>query len=105
MKRTLHFVLMLLVVVSTVGSAEAKNTKKKKTTPAAVDLTNTAGEAHPATQFDRERKQSDSSWGDVEPTPRPIPFAPPVELQLKRADSRRFDLRSLPRTSPVDVEQ
>jgi Carboxypeptidase regulatory-like domain/IPT/TIG domain/Dockerin type I domain len=105
MKRILHFVLMLLVVVSTIGSAEAKSTKKKKTTPAAVDQTSAAAEAHPATQFDRERKQSDSSSGDVVPKPQPIPFGPPVELQLKRADSRRFDLRSLPRTPPVDVEQ
>ena len=105
MKRILHFVLMLLVVVSTIGTAEAKSTKKKKTKPTAVDQTSAAGEAHRATQFERERKQSDSSPGDVVAKPQPIPFGPPVELQLKRADSRRFDLRSLPRTPPVERER
>src|SRR5712692_6575327 len=105
MKRILHLVLMLLVVSSAIGTAEAKSTKKKKTKPATVDQTNAQGEAQRATQFERERKQSDSSSGDVVAKPQPIPFGPPVELQLKRADSRRFDLRSLPRTPPVQQER
>ena len=105
MKRILHLVLMLLVVVSTIGTAEAKSTKKKKAKPVTVDLTNAAGEAQSAPQFDRERKQSDSSSGEVVAKPKPIPFGPPIELQLKRADSRHFDLRSLPRTPPVEQER
>lgn len=95
------------------GTAEAGPGKKQPTQPAAVDMDNGG-----VRDDDRDRdkdlpkrgpnvtKQRKAQDGDVAvPKPGPIPFAPPVELQLKRAASRRFDLRALPARRPVERER
>jgi hypothetical protein len=105
MKRNLHVLLMLLTLLSTAGVAEARKTRPKKAkAPQTIEMTLTSdkeSEAKPAPQGDRSRKQSNSDHEPtVVPKPKPIPSGPPVELQLKRANSRHFDLRSLPHTAP-----
>jgi hypothetical protein len=104
MKRILTLVLLsLLMVFSSVGIAEAKSKRKKsKTTSDTVDAQAAGPIRGPA--IERDRKQADSDT-TVAPKPGPIPFGPPIELQLKRAGSRKFDLRSLPQTPPVQQER
>ncbi len=112
MKRTLPVLLAVLLFTSVIGIAEAtpKHKSKKKV---ANEQTSKVVEAQaaesdgaiPAPKLDRARKQSDSDNGTVVPKPGPIPVGPPIELQLKRADSKRFDLRSLPQTKPVQQER
>jgi hypothetical protein len=106
MKRTLTLVLLaVLMVFTSVGIAEAKSKRKKSktTTKDAVVEAQAAGPI-PALAIERARKQVESD-PTVVPKPGPIAFGPPIELQLKRAGSRRFDLRSLPRTPPVQQER
>jgi hypothetical protein len=118
MKRTLHFLLAVLMITSAIGIAEAKpkskNKSKKKDT--AIDMVvpslgeTSAGEgehgAIRARNIKREKKQvGDPDGTPIVQKPGPIPFGKPIELQLKRAGSRRFDLRSLPQTKPVQQER
>ncbi len=112
MKRTLHFLLAVLMITSVIGTAEAKpKHKKSKKADTAIDRLSPEasgereeGRAIPAPRIKREKKQADSD-NTVVPKPGPIPFGKPIELQLKRASSRRFDLRSLPQTKPVQQER
>src|SRR2546430_9096492 len=104
MKRTLTLVLLaVLMVFTSVGIAEAKSKRKKSKTAKDAVEAQAAGPI-PATAIERAKKQADGDT-TVVPKPGPIPFGPPIELQLKRAGSRRFDLRSLPRTPPVQQER
>ncbi|MGH9422590.1 MAG: hypothetical protein ACRD3J_21615, partial [Thermoanaerobaculia bacterium] len=106
MKRTLHFLFVALLITFTIGTAEASaksKSRKKKTTTPEITATRT-GKAVPATHVKHERKQADVGSGVVA-KPAPIPFGPPKELVLKRAGSRQFDLRSLPRTPPIQQER
>jgi hypothetical protein len=114
MKRTLHILLAVLMITSVLGTAEAKTKhKKSKKADTAIDRLSpeASGEREegrpiPAPRVKREKKQaSDVDTGAVVPKPGPIPFGKPIELQLKRAGSRHFDLRSLPRTGPVQQER
>jgi hypothetical protein len=107
MKRIPHVVLLALMVVSTISSAEAGDTprNKKKQTTKEQTLTALPGKAVRAPSVARERKQSDPGGGTVVAKPGPIPFGPPVELQLKRAESRKFDLRTLPHTPPIQQDR
>jgi hypothetical protein len=107
MKRIPHVVLLALMIVSTISSAEAGDTprNKKKQTTKEQTLTALPGKAVRAPSVARERKQSDPGGGTVVAKPGPIPFGPPVELQLKRAESRKFDLRTLPHTPPIQQER
>ena len=113
MKRTLHFLLAVLMITSVIGTAEAKpKHKKSKKADTAIDRLSpeASGEREegrpvPAPRIKREKKQVSDSDNTVVPKPGPIPFGKPIELQLKRASSRRFDLRSLPRTGPVQQER
>jgi len=106
MRRLLRFALLsLLALVFVIGSAEAKPKKHKKTKkPVTIEMTQ-RGEAEPASEVDRERKEVDSQPAPVVPKPGPIPVTQPVESQLKRASSKRFDLRFLPRTPPPQQER
>jgi hypothetical protein len=104
MKRSLAVLLLILAVTTTSGAA----TSKKKATKAPKNTTTveaTAGGPIRATHGKREKKQIDSGDSTIVPKPGPIPFARPIELQLKRASSRRFDLRSLPQTKPNQQER
>jgi len=114
MKRTLHVLLAVLILTSAIGTAEAKTKRKSKKKDTAIDMVAPAGlggeeekdRPIPAPQVKREKKQaSDVDSGAVVPKPGPIPFGKPIEFQLKKASSRRFDLRSLPRTGPVQQER
>jgi hypothetical protein len=112
MKRTL---LALLLVLLAITASNAATTKKKvhkasKTTAKVQAVDQKAGggaegKAIPARGFKRERKQADVGSGTVVAKPAPIPFGKPIELVLKRASSRRFDLRSLPQTPPIQQER
>ncbi|HEX7140719.1 MAG TPA: carboxypeptidase regulatory-like domain-containing protein, partial [Vicinamibacterales bacterium] len=106
MKR-IPILLIALMLISTIGTAEAKSTKKKTKAVTTIDRTNTADadEKKPASRFDRSRKQSDGNPDVGVGKPGPIPFGKPGELQLKRADSAHFDLRSLPHTKPIEQER
>jgi hypothetical protein len=105
MKRTLPFLLAVLLITSAIGTAEAKAKRKSKKKDTTVEAQAQSGGAIPATHTKPEKKQSETDNGTVVPKPGPIPFGPPLELQLKRADSKRFDLRSLPQTKPVQQER
>ncbi|HKS25605.1 MAG TPA: IPT/TIG domain-containing protein [Thermoanaerobaculia bacterium] len=110
MKRRL---LALLLLVLAVVSADAATTKKKKKThkspktiaaAPAVDAEAASGlMAAPPTG--KESKQATGGGGDAVARPTPVSAGRPVQLQLKRASSRRFDLRSLPRTKPIERER
>src|ERR1019366_8856436 len=109
MKRISHLVLLALMIVSTIATADAsgKIKSKKKQTAKVVtqDQRAATGEAIPAPNIKRERKTSDPGDAPVVPKPGPIPFGPPVELQLKRADSRKFDLRTLPHIQQAEQDR
>jgi len=119
MKRTLHVLLAVLMITSVLGTADAKTKhKKSKTKDTATDqsslerMTEGLGggadndRPKPAHRIKREKKQLGGDTDNiVVPKPGPIPFVKPIELQLTRASSRRFDLRSLPRTGPVQQER
>ncbi|HSY50774.1 MAG TPA: carboxypeptidase regulatory-like domain-containing protein [Thermoanaerobaculia bacterium] len=108
MKRILNSLLISLVILSTFGAAASATPKKhSKKKPAAVTQEATAapGQAIPGPEVERDRKQSDPDTGTVVPKPTPVSFGPPTEMVLKRADSKRFDLRALPRTPPIQQER
>ncbi len=108
MKRISHLVLLALMVVSTITTADASGkikSKKKQTKEVTQDQTAKSGEAIPAAAFDRAKKQSDPGDGSPVPKPGPIPFGPPTELQLKRASSVRFDLRTLPHVQQAEQDR
>src|SRR5258706_6602386 len=84
-----RILLVILIVLSSVSLAEAKSTKHKKkkkaVAPVEQTLDSETGQAKPATQIKRDRKQADVDPGTVVPKPGPLPAGPPVELQMKRA--------------------
>ena len=102
MKRTLPLLFLAVMIVSTIGTAEANSGhgKKKKSATSEQTITAQTGAAIPATDVKREKKQADTEPPLVT-KPGPISAGPPVALHLTRADSRRFDLRSLPQTQPI----
>jgi hypothetical protein len=104
MKRSLAVLLLILAVTTTSGAATTKK-KAHKAPKNTTTVDATAGGPARATHTKREKKQIDSGDTTVVGKPGPIPFARPVELQLKRASSRRFDLRSLPQTKPIQQER
>ena len=104
MKRSFLALLMVLIATTTADAATTKKKARKHSKKAPVEQTlTTEGQPIPATNIPKERKQSDS--GSIVGKPGPIPFGKPVESQLKRAGSRRFDLRSLPQTRPPQRER
>ncbi|HEV7488032.1 MAG TPA: carboxypeptidase regulatory-like domain-containing protein, partial [Thermoanaerobaculia bacterium] len=116
MKRTLHLLLAVLMITSVIGTADAKTKRKSKKKDTAIDQVAPAGlgggdeegreRLKPAPRLKREKKQlGDPDAGVVIQKPGPIAFGKPIEFQLKRASSRHFDLRSLPRTGPVQMER
>jgi IPT/TIG domain/Carboxypeptidase regulatory-like domain/PKD-like domain len=103
MKRTL---LVLLTILFAVTSAEAA-TKKKKVRKAKKQPVIEAVAPSPlirAASIEPAMKQA-SGPGEGVGKPVPTPPSKPTELQLTRAASRRFDLRSLPRIKPVERER
>ena len=112
MKRTLHLLLAVLMITSAIGVDAKTKHKKSKKKDTAIDMVapeglgDQEGRAIPAPRIKREKKQlSDPDGTVVVPKPGPIAFGKPIELQLKRASSRRFDLRSLPQTKPIQLER
>jgi hypothetical protein len=116
MKRTLHLLLAVLMITSAIGTADAKTKRKSKKKDTAIDQVAPAGlgggeeegreRLKPAPRLKREKKQlGDPDAGVVVQKPGPIAFGKPIEFQLKKASSSRFDLRSLPRTGPVQMER
>ena len=65
------------------------------------------GEGDKASRKPKEERltQANPEPPTIVAKPRPITVGPPVELQLKRAATRRLDLRTLPRTRPVQRER
>src|SRR5262245_60326818 len=107
MKRTLPLFLSLLMLVATLGTAEAKTKKAKATKPkpaAVQEMTAPQGEAIPAPPIPRERKDADGG-PPVVGKPSPISAGAPTDLHLTKAASRTFDLRLLPHTPPVERER
>jgi hypothetical protein len=108
MKRFLTLaVLSLLMLASLIGTAEAKQRKKKAADPKVVEATAESSKTERGPDVKPEMKRSTGSLEEVEivAKPGPIAFGKPIELQLHRAASRRFDLRSLPQTRPVQQER
>jgi len=116
MKRTLNLLLVALMIISTIGIAEGKTKRKSKKKDTAIDMVAPAGlgetsgeEEHGAIRarnVKREKKQVGDPDGNViVQKPGPIAFGKPIEFKLTKASSRRFDLRSLPRTGPVQQER
>jgi hypothetical protein len=114
MKRTLHILLAVLMITSVLGTADAKTKhKKSKKKDTAIDQVAPEGlgggedkdRPKPAHRIKREKKQVGDPDSTVVPKPGPIPAGKPIEFQLKKASSRRFDLRSLPQTKPVQQER
>jgi hypothetical protein len=112
MKRILYFLLLVLMIASTLGTAEAK-TKKQPKKPATIDMDN-GGARDGDGDRDKDRpkrarnikKEKKAADGDLTaPKPGPIPVARPIELQLKRGASKRFDLRALPARRPSPRER
>jgi hypothetical protein len=106
MKRMTTF-LVLALMLSSFGIAEAK-TKKSRKKPQVAPVTASLvsdSEAKEAPQTPRESKQAVDVQPPVVGRPTPIASGPPKELRLTRASSRRFDLRTLPRTPPVQQER
>ena len=110
MKRSLAALLLAVFALSS-SVADAKTPKRKATKPAATveahDLSNDP-EAKEAPRTKREMKISrnvKATEDVVVAKPAPIPANPPTERQLTRAASRRFDVRSLPRTRPMERER
>ena len=102
MKRTLLALLMILVATTSAEAATKKKVRKAK--PKKVEhFLKTESGAIPAIYIEPEKKQAGP--GGVVTRPGPLPSPPPVESQLKRGASRRFDLRSLPQTKPVEHER
>ena len=101
MKRILTLVLSMLMLLSIAGAADAKTKHKGKSKKAtAPEVQATKKGPIPAEEVERSRKSGDSDTPVVS-KPGPVPVGPPIELHLTRADSRRFDLRSLPHTPPI----
>lgn len=108
MKRILYFLLLVLMVASTLGTAEAATRKKQPKKAATVEMTNESGDSDSGERdkdrpkrgpnVKKERKASDDV---TNPKPGPIAFGKPIELKLTRAASKRFDLRALPARRPV----
>jgi hypothetical protein len=108
MKRSLLALLILLLAVVSADAGTAKKKKKTRTSPKttaaqAVDMV-APGALIPAPSIEKERKEA-SGGGDAVARPSPVSAGRPVQLQLKRASGRRFDLRTLPRTKPPQQER
>ena len=113
MKRSLAALLVAVFAITSFGIAEARTPKRKTTKPAETiqpkEETN-EGPEREAAQSKREMKitrnvKATDEPDLVVPKPGPIPAAPPIERQLTRASSRRFDVRSLPQTKPIQQER
>jgi hypothetical protein len=114
MKRAFVALLLTLMVVPATGYAAAKKKVRKVKTiemqnPLATAEADEAREATRGPRIKPERKtrgtKAEDDGGVVINKPVPIKIGPPNELQLKRASSRVFDLRSLPRTKPIEQER
>jgi hypothetical protein len=102
MKRAFAALLLTLLFVPVSGDARTRKPKKKAAP--VIEATNPTGKLLSAPDVKKERKESI----DVTPVtgkPGPIRVGPPVELSLKKASGRKFDLRSLPRTKPIELER
>src|SRR5437763_2748616 len=106
MKRIVHLFLLALMIASSVATAEAKSKPRKSQKKATQEQTLTAisPEAQEGPHIKPESKQVDPG-GVLVSKPGPVPAGPPIQQQLTRAASRRFDLRSLPRTRPIEHER
>jgi hypothetical protein len=110
MKRILNSLLISLVILSTFGAAAAETQKaqhsKKKPVADEATLTALPGAAVRSPLIKPERKTpTGEDPGGVTTQPGPTRFGPPIELAMKRAGSKKFDLRSLPQIPPEKVER
>jgi hypothetical protein len=109
MRRTfLAILLALLLVPSQPGFAGAKKKQQPKTQPVTtVEETFQAAEGRakrgPRVQPAKKQAggpQSGADRGEVKANAGPKPKGTPVELEMKRAGSRKMDLRKLPHKAP-----
>src|SRR6266576_792414 len=99
MKRILNLLLLVLLITCCVATAEAK-TKPRKSKKTPVIEAEAPNPAKRGPHIKPEKKSSDKDDKPAVSKPGPTPFGPPVERQLTKASSRRFDVRSLPKTKP-----
>jgi hypothetical protein len=113
MKRALHFVLLMLTMLSTIEASAAtkKKSKHPKKIPAVVEHLYQAepGPAiallpRPTPEMSRMGIRSQSAAGIVT-APGPVSGGPPTEISMRGAGSTQLDLRLLPQTPPVRQER
>ena len=109
MKRSLVALLLAVFALSSIG-VDAKTQKRKTTKPPSTIEEEGLHADRPEKEASSKREMKISR--NVKATedlivekPGPIPAGPPIELQLTRASSRRFDVRSLPQTKPIQQER
>jgi hypothetical protein len=112
MKRCLAALLLAVFAIISLGAADSKTQTRKTTKPAeTIDQ-----EARPADRLEKEsppskremkitRNVKTADEPEVVSRPGPNPAGPPTERQLTRASSRRFDVRTLPQTKPIEQER
>jgi len=109
MKRALiALILALLILPDTTGAApRQKQPPKPKAVPETIDRDVNAdadkNRPKPAANVTKEKKSSED--GKAVRPGGPVPALRPLELQLKRGASKRFDLRALPARRPVPREK
>ncbi|MFL6246902.1 MAG: carboxypeptidase regulatory-like domain-containing protein [Thermoanaerobaculia bacterium] len=114
----LAFLLALLLVPSSPGFAAAKKKQQPKIEPVTTVPVTTVEETFQANEGRAKRgpriapskkqaggRPSDDDGGEFKAKKGPKPSRRPVELQMKRAASRKIDLRKLPRTPPRKRER
>jgi hypothetical protein len=108
MKRFLNCLLIALGLAAgfSTTAAALRLPWHRKTVKPEVEVAAAKGKTVPAPRIKPERKVSAASDdGDVISKPGPIPFGPPIELSMTRAESSRIDLRALPQTPQALMER
>jgi|GEM_PF-416546 len=113
MKRALHFVLLTLVVLSTIeaSAASKKQSKpptKQQTSAVRVYKTEPGAAIALVPRPKRERSRMGNkalSDDDLVAAPGPVSAGPPTEGSMRRAGSPQLDLRFLPQEPPIRQER
>src|SRR6185369_8599323 len=107
MKRIRNLLLLVLVTICCIATAEAKSHSRKSKKKAGAEVIEKTVDSplKAAPRIKPQRKDSDHDDKKATGKPSPHPVGPPVERHLTKASSRRFDLRSLPHTRPPSRER